>query len=56
VIEELEEKLDRPVVTSNQAVIWDALRLLGQRDRSLRHGRLFDTAIADEAPRAAQMR
>jgi maleate isomerase len=54
VIEELEEKLDRPVVTSNQAVIWDALRLLGRRDRSPRHGRLFDTA--DEAPRAAQMR
>jgi maleate isomerase len=29
VIEELEERLGRPVVTSNQVVIWQALRLAG---------------------------
>ena len=29
VIEEIEQKLGRPVVTSNQAVIWEALTLLG---------------------------
>jgi len=34
VIEEIEQKLDRPVVTSNQAVIWHALSLLGMNDRS----------------------
>ena len=33
VIEELEARLGRPVVTSNQAVIWDALELLGWHDR-----------------------
>ncbi len=31
VIRELEARLERPVVTSNQAVIWDALRLLNWR-------------------------
>ena len=31
-IEELEARLERPIVTSNQAVIWDALRLIGWRD------------------------
>jgi maleate isomerase len=40
VIEELEARLGRPVVASNQAVIWYALRLLGRRDRL--PGRLFD--------------
>jgi maleate isomerase len=54
VIEELEEKLDRPAVTSNQAVLWDALRLIGRRDRPLRRGRLFATMVADEAPHMAQ--
>jgi maleate isomerase len=43
VIEELEEKLARPVVTSNQAVIWDALRLIGWPDCRGCRGRLFKT-------------
>jgi maleate isomerase len=42
VIEEIEQKLDRPVVTSNQAVIWEALSLLGLSDRRNCRGRLFD--------------
>jgi maleate isomerase len=42
VIEEIEQKLDRPVVTSNQAVIWHALSLLGIADRRNCRGRLFD--------------
>ena len=42
VIEELEARLDRPIVTSNQSVIWDALRLLGWRDRRGCPGRLFE--------------
>ena len=33
VIAEIEATLGRPVVTSNQAVIWDALPLLGIGDR-----------------------
>jgi maleate cis-trans isomerase len=28
VIDDLETRLERPIVTSNQAVIWDALRSL----------------------------
>jgi maleate isomerase len=42
VIEEIERTLDRPVVTSNQAVIWHALSLLGITDRRNCQGRLFD--------------
>jgi maleate isomerase len=41
IIEELEARLARPVVTSNQAVVWDALSLLGWRDRRGCPGRLF---------------
>jgi maleate isomerase len=43
IIEEIEQKLGRPVVTSNQAVIWEALSLLGIADRRNCHGRLFET-------------
>jgi len=46
VIEEIEQKLDRPVVTSNQAVIWQALSLLGIDDRRNCRGRLFDSLAA----------
>ena len=41
-IADVEARLGRPVVTSNQAVIWDALRLLGWRAPSSRLGSLFD--------------
>jgi maleate isomerase len=55
VIEEIERTLDRPVVTSNQAVIWEALRLLGWTDRSACPGRLFDRlgAAVAASPRSA---
>lgn len=51
VIEEIEEKLGRPVVTSNQVVIWEALSLLGITDRRNCRGRLFDTLITGESVR-----
>lgn len=41
VIEELERRLDRPVVTSNQATLWYALRASGQLDVVPGLGRLF---------------
>jgi maleate isomerase len=50
VIEELEAKLRRPVVTSNQAVIWDALRLIGWQDWRRCPGRLFAAAAVDPPP------
>jgi maleate isomerase len=42
VIEELEHELDRPVVTSNQAVVWDCVSRLGWADRGSCPGRLFE--------------
>jgi maleate isomerase len=51
VIRELEARLERPVVTSNQAVIWDALRLIGWRDCEGCPGRLFVSAEADAPAR-----
>ena len=43
VIEATERGLGRPVITSNQAVLWDALRTIGWRDRGPCPGRLFDS-------------
>jgi maleate isomerase len=43
VIEDIEQKLGRPVVTSNQAVMFDALRVLGIVDRRNCPGRVFET-------------
>jgi maleate isomerase len=45
VITEVEGRLGRPVVTSNQSVIWDALRLLDWRDQRGCPGRLFAAAL-----------
>jgi maleate isomerase len=53
IVEELEARLGRPVITSNQTVIWDALTRLAWSDRSGCPGRLFATpAIAQTAPAA----
>jgi maleate isomerase len=50
VIEELEGKLGRPVITSNQVVIWDALCRLGWQDRQGCPGSLFAHAgVAEPA-------
>jgi maleate isomerase len=44
IIAELETRLDRPVVTSNQAVLWDALMRLGGCDLRAGPGHLFASA------------
>lgn len=41
VIEALERKLNKPVITSNQAMVWHCLRALGIRDRIPGFGRLL---------------
>ncbi len=41
IIDELERRLDRPVVTSNQAALWDSLARLGHTDVRSCPGRLF---------------
>ena len=45
VVDELEQRLTRPVVTSNQATLWYALRRLGRDDRVPGLGHLFDLAL-----------
>jgi len=52
VIAEIEMRLDRPVVTSNQVVVWHALSLLGWIDRRGCPGRLFGTLAAKERAHA----
>jgi maleate isomerase len=44
VIEAIEQALDRPLITSNQAVLWDALCQLGLSGRGVCPGRLFQHA------------
>jgi maleate isomerase len=48
VIGDLEARIDRPVVTSNQAVLWQALRLGGLDDQITGLGRLFRAAAQEE--------
>jgi maleate isomerase len=45
VIDELERQLAAPVITSNQAVLWDALVRIGHADVSRCPGRLFKTDV-----------
>lgn len=41
IIEELENEIGKPVITSNQALVWDTLRLSGINDKIEGFGRLF---------------
>ncbi|PTB17405.1 arylmalonate decarboxylase [Trinickia symbiotica] len=41
VIEEIEQRTGKPVITSNQAVAWDVMRLAGLPDRIYGFGRLL---------------
>lgn len=41
IIEELESEVGKPVITSNQALVWDTLRLSGINDKIEGFGRLF---------------
>jgi len=52
VIDDLEARLERPIVTSNQAVVWEALRLIGWRVPPRHLGRLFASSFAGEAVHA----
>jgi maleate isomerase len=52
VIDELERRLAAPVITSNQAVLWDALVRIGHADVSGCPGRLFAVG-AERARRSA---
>ena len=41
ILRHLEQDLGKPVVTANQATMWDLLRLAGFRHRDARYGRLY---------------
>ena len=41
IIDKLENKLKKPVLSSNQVLIWDTLQSIGKRDRIEGFGRLF---------------
>ena len=55
VLQEIEDAAGKPVVCSNQAMMWDCLRHAGIADRIEGYGRLFelDAVPAGAAPRAA---
>jgi maleate isomerase len=53
VIDELERKLDRPIVTSNQAVVWDCVSRLGAPHRGSCPGRLFAFGTTAEPAHAS---
>lgn len=42
VVEELEQKLGKPVVTSNQALVWHCLKLMNNSSKVNGFGQLFD--------------
>lgn len=44
IIDELEKELGKPVVTANQATIWDSLRIMGTKDLPGRLGELYHMA------------
>ena len=41
IIEKLEKKLNKPVLSSNQALIWDALEKIGKNNDIQGFGKLF---------------
>jgi maleate isomerase len=55
VIADIEQKLGRPVVSSNQAVIFDAFRLLGMTDRRNCPGQVFETLSKDKVAHAVSV-
>lgn len=46
ILAELEEELGKPVIASNQAMMWDCLRLAGLEDQVQGVGRIFNVDIA----------
>ena len=42
IIDRLEKKLDKPVLSSNQALIWDSLESIGKNKSVTGFGKLFN--------------
>ena len=43
IINKLEKKLNKPVVSSNQALIWDSLMIISENNNVTGFGKLFNT-------------
>ncbi len=54
VVQEIEDELGKPVIVSNQAMMWDCLRLAGIDDPMPGHGRLFELGVARHAQAACK--
>lgn len=54
VVQSLEDELGKPVIVSNQAMMWDCLRLAGIEDSMPGYGRLFDLGVAEHAKAASK--
>ncbi|NQU58479.1 MAG: arylmalonate decarboxylase [Rhodospirillales bacterium] len=52
IIEQLEQSIGKPAICSNQAMIWDTLRLAGIDDPIYGYGRLLKGTLNDHAHRA----
>ena len=50
IIPEAEEKLGKPVISSNQALAWHMIRLAGLNDPFPNAGRLFQSELTKQAP------
>jgi maleate isomerase len=57
VLQEIEDAAGKPVVCSNQAMMWDCLRRAGIADRIEGYGRLFelDGVLSGAMPRSATL-
>ena len=42
IIDNLEKKLNKPVLSSNQTLIWDSLESIGKNDNVTGFGKLFN--------------
>lgn len=55
VIQEIEDELGKPVIASNQAMMWDCLRLADIPDRIGGFGRIFDLGIEQHREAVASL-
>jgi maleate isomerase len=54
IVGDLENELGKPVIVSNQAMMWDCLRLAGVNDATPGYGRLFELDAAAHAAAASK--
>ena len=43
ILDDVEKEFNTTIISSNQAIIWDCLRLLNMKDKVRGYGKLFDS-------------